>query len=57
MLSTGSQMSRARAEAAAVAQDPLHLVGALGFRLCALGTQPDLHLGVVLLALLWTRLR
>lgn len=38
-------------------QDPLHLVGALGFALVALGSQPDPHLGAELLALPRTQLQ
>lgn len=38
-------------------QHPLHLVGALGFALAALGSQPDPHLGAELLALSRTQLQ
>lgn len=37
--------------------DPLHLVGALGFALAALGSQPDPHLRAELLALARTQLQ
>lgn len=57
MLGTGSQVLRAEAEAAALAQGPLHLVDALGFGLAALGPQPDPHLRAVLLALHRTHLQ